>query len=593
MATKKQEDIDVPDFLHCSVCLEYFHNRSPRILNCHHSFCQSCLICLLRDGAISCPTCRTTTEVEDDNINNLPINFLLLQVLERETQLASRDRDLSKCYFCNERPPVHKCETCARVICKECSVKHETSQLFHDHDLRSFCEPHAEGISHICFNCMKEICVKCAMFNHGDHETDIIPYKEGIARLQNMLESLIKDIEKVKAMEAANKSVDLKKINAANIYKKKVAKDKENAEKHSKSLEKMLDSLNEDEKIGNALIRMYDTKVDSLDQLIQHCKELLQEKTDLAANLNILKQKFQDVKEEKLKRYTIPDFIPTEELKDLIGPLDSEPIWLDEPILIQHLIKCPTLQLYVPIKASPVDEDHIVFADYHLNYISMVNREGELKAKFPTTTAFGRVLGLSICEKYLFVAQENGITKVTLDFTNPRIVGQFQPQVNFIRRLLAVSQSEIYCSDSDVGIVYKYNPLQDDTKIVLKNINGPSYINFSETIKGPRFFVTVEQSHQINIYTREWELLLTVGGYGTDVGCLRSPREVIVLPDFFLVADDENHRVCMFDQEGVFVRNILTGDQCGANPCGMVYQPPYLWVTRRYSQGIMCFKVLQ
>eukprot|EP01095_Lingulamoeba_sp_RSL-Kostka_P000812 TRINITY_DN1108_c4_g1_i1.p1 TRINITY_DN1108_c4_g1~~TRINITY_DN1108_c4_g1_i1.p1 ORF type:complete len:426 (+),score=87.67 TRINITY_DN1108_c4_g1_i1:66-1343(+) len=61
--------------LHCSLCLEIF--EEPRTLDCQHNFCLECLRLLknkYKQNYISCPICRTKTELFDMEIEELPIS---------------------------------------------------------------------------------------------------------------------------------------------------------------------------------------------------------------------------------------------------------------------------------------------------------------------------------------------------------------------------------------------------------------------------------------------------------------------------------------------------------------------------------------
>ena len=101
------------DHLHCSVCLEHYKGRNPRLLSCHHSFCEGCLRELVKQGQISCPSCREMTAVKDGDVTNLTINFHLLPFLE-ETRSFGK-----KCQFCNLSVAVLKREECIQIMCQD------------------------------------------------------------------------------------------------------------------------------------------------------------------------------------------------------------------------------------------------------------------------------------------------------------------------------------------------------------------------------------------------------------------------------------------------------------------------------------------
>lgn len=71
--------------LECPVCFELFNERKlcPRVLLCGHTFCSSCLLLLLADDSVTCPTCRQTTAAAT-GVAGLSKNFALLGVSPAE-----------------------------------------------------------------------------------------------------------------------------------------------------------------------------------------------------------------------------------------------------------------------------------------------------------------------------------------------------------------------------------------------------------------------------------------------------------------------------------------------------------------------------
>ncbi|XP_020566724.1 RING finger protein 186-like [Oryzias latipes] len=117
-------DSSVPEDFECKVCFNYFDldRHIPKLLSCSHTFCRECLEKLHslegRGWRIGCPVCRHRTPVREYQIQNLPDNVLLTDLLpitkhenasDREEQtspsgssLTSQDSDSS-------------CETCKHV----------------------------------------------------------------------------------------------------------------------------------------------------------------------------------------------------------------------------------------------------------------------------------------------------------------------------------------------------------------------------------------------------------------------------------------------------------------------------------------------
>uniref|UniRef100_A0A1X7SSQ7 RING-type domain-containing protein n=1 Tax=Amphimedon queenslandica TaxID=400682 RepID=A0A1X7SSQ7_AMPQE len=83
MATKQSSSpglVKLEEQLSCPVCLSHYTN--PKILPCHHSFCQHCLEGLPLDKKnetyyLSCPTCRHNTELPEEGAGAFPVSFQL------------------------------------------------------------------------------------------------------------------------------------------------------------------------------------------------------------------------------------------------------------------------------------------------------------------------------------------------------------------------------------------------------------------------------------------------------------------------------------------------------------------------------------
>ncbi|CAB3407132.1 unnamed protein product [Caenorhabditis bovis] len=69
----------------CRICYEEFNekNKVPRILWCGHTFCMQCLVSWMRVNHATFPTCPVCRKVTKQVITSLPINFQLMQLLQK------------------------------------------------------------------------------------------------------------------------------------------------------------------------------------------------------------------------------------------------------------------------------------------------------------------------------------------------------------------------------------------------------------------------------------------------------------------------------------------------------------------------------
>ena len=129
------------DLTNCPVCFEVYEetdDRMPRILPCHHTFCERCLKQILRKKSVVCPECRikhpapggTRTYPQNKYIvaniqltrRATPSVVLNIQETEQEFPLAER---FSKCAAHGKEVSLY-CygNKCQKAICQLCLIKH-------------------------------------------------------------------------------------------------------------------------------------------------------------------------------------------------------------------------------------------------------------------------------------------------------------------------------------------------------------------------------------------------------------------------------------------------------------------------------------
>ena len=192
------QSTDVPDFYTWAVCLNHLRSLKPRLLSCHHYFCEKCLITLLKQNKISCPTCRKTTDVDNGDVTKLSMHFLLLQFMERDQQMNKeklRDGRKGQCQLCCEETGINKCKDCNKILCERCTAKHNKMKNFNEHVVMRLCYKHLDGVSHFCMRCIDSLCLQC-VFDHEDHENQVEKYGDGISKLESGFKKLEDDLNK-------------------------------------------------------------------------------------------------------------------------------------------------------------------------------------------------------------------------------------------------------------------------------------------------------------------------------------------------------------------------------------------------------------
>ncbi|XP_042164066.1 E3 ubiquitin-protein ligase rnf152-like [Oncorhynchus tshawytscha] len=120
------EDVSLYEEYECKICYNYFDldRRTPKILECLHTFCEECLNTLhLREDRgwrIGCPLCRHRTPVPEYRIHNLPNNTKVTDAYPFYIQDDSLPQDILPPY----PPPLHPALTAAyrREVANEAAV---------------------------------------------------------------------------------------------------------------------------------------------------------------------------------------------------------------------------------------------------------------------------------------------------------------------------------------------------------------------------------------------------------------------------------------------------------------------------------------
>ena len=183
--------------LNCPVCLDLYTN--PKILPCHHSFCQECLEGLPQEREargdtyyLSCPTCRQRTEVPREGVGAFPVAFHLNNLKEITQSLKNKVSDPQQ-VTCNDhdKPLDMFCVTCETVICHYCAIRtHEG----HKHALVSDCYPKHYQMLHDSLKPVKgkKEALKKVLSDLAEREGQIRERGEGILEeIHQMVEEMI------------------------------------------------------------------------------------------------------------------------------------------------------------------------------------------------------------------------------------------------------------------------------------------------------------------------------------------------------------------------------------------------------------------
>ncbi len=194
------------ELLTCTICMEHFDK--PKVLPCHHTFCQHCLEPQVVNTKINCPICRKTCTVQSGHAADLPNDFRVSQIKDILGCSMSWEKKCDVCQFNQMSKPADKyCVDCSKHLCGECTVQHQRNKHFASHSLVDMtattsvqCSIHApESYTLYCTQCETLVCMVCVMTQCADHDTKDIhdtydqlkaPIKDTASRLLTLAKTL-------------------------------------------------------------------------------------------------------------------------------------------------------------------------------------------------------------------------------------------------------------------------------------------------------------------------------------------------------------------------------------------------------------------
>ena len=528
----------------CSVCSGIF--TDPKHLSCLHSFCLKCLqqwyeTCGGGD-AIKCPKCQTFSRVPPNGeLKDLPTSFYLNGLID---VLAIKECKTTqvKCGNCDKkRSEVSYCFQCCIFYCDQCVAAHNILRRnrehrvlaikdFQDKDYEDvlkrpvFCsrqDHQEEELKYYCKECETTLCQTCFALDHGGHALKLITEEAETQKLE--IKSVI-EMQR-KHLEAKMKEgTQLDETYAQMIQQNEIVK-------------------REAQRFADSLIKTIQTKLQDIINTVENqtkksLESLTAKKNEIQHQINVIESSLEEA-DKLLKRSTKAEIVHLKKSLQTIfqGVDQTEAIVLDPSGHHQAFVFVENQTML-----GFVNGEEIGFLEepYRTKASESLVEGGGLKEGTVGNKAQFNLITRNAERKQGYDEKD----RVTVEFKDE----QGQECV-----------TEVRINDNKDGIYnIRYFPRVQRTIKLLVKVNG-------EHIHGSPFAVIVKPF--------QVKPVLSFGKKGSGEGMLNNPMGVAVTAkDEVVVADNQNHRVQVFDSNGTFLRSFgHKGENAGEfkNPTGI------------------------
>ena len=221
-----------------------------------------------------------------------------------------------------------------------------------------------------------------------------------------------------------------------------------------------------------------------------------------------------------------------------------------------------------------------------------VDREGRTVPPIYTCTQDSYIRGIISYNDLVFISQYDGyITKYNINDVSNTVV-TYKVDVGRLYSGTFIENNQLLLSDFFNEEVFVYNTDDHSKQVVITGVNCPVSVACNQDHSV--IAVCEHWGHCVSLYNRSYVKQATIGSKGKTDGCLNGPNCVIFTPSgSLLVADCDNHRVCEFNQQGAFLRHVITSDHGIHQPLSLSYSYPHLWVSCVGGKNVKRFKIYE
>ena len=219
-----------------------------------------------------------------------------------------------------------------------------------------------------------------------------------------------------------------------------------------------------------------------------------------------------------------------------------------------------------------------------------VDREGQTVPPIYTCTQNSYIRGIINYNDVVFILQSEGyITKYNINDVSNTVV-TYKVDIGSLWSGTLIEYNQLLLPDWSNNEVFVYNTDDHSKQVVITDVRSPVSVACNQDHSV--IAVCEYWGHCVSLYNRSYIKQATIGSFGQTDGCLNGPVCVIFTPSgSLLVADNWNHRVCEFNQQGAFIRHVITSDHGIHKPWSLSYSHPHLWVACDYGNNVKRFKI--
>ena len=592
------ESLADQDIFECSVCLSNMLNRTPRSLQCLHTFCTECLTQLIQGNAIHCPVCRESTQLKENNVQELKINFMLIQIKEREAKSKGSSQEPEKgkslCQICRKKEPLFKCKECSHILCTDCKNVHDEFPAFQSHtvlQLLHLCVKHEDGITHFCKECVIPLCMRCMFLDHKHHAEHCVDYHSGVKQLQQEAKALQDNIKEGLCKLDHHIKSEKQKKNFCDKTKVKLLDKRAYHVKIIKETDELIKSIDNNNTAFEELEKTCSKTKDQGLEAVTSLNFILHNTSGICENYPKLKEKGEqsltDIETQLAIKCEIAPSVYSVELESTIKPEDVVGKKLVFSKLLLTVNKSDEINCGYQIASIGSD---VVLVSYNKPaQVTRLNPQGQVVGLYYAKDKDQEINGLAVYKDKVYIVQYKIIAVIS--HTDGEGTAVYKPDIYNMYMILVKDNNTIFISDNgSPGCIYKYDTEHNKTEVMVRNLRQPTYMSLMSTQQGDRYVVTEYGTRMIKIYDSRWNLMYTFGGKGNQDGKLNCPWATAVTETGILVAQDNNNRVSHFTKEGTFISHLITKHDGADFPLGIAYKYPHIWLCRG-GPYIKCFEV--